>query len=382
MRVLLTTVAALGATLSLGVAPATAGAQSSGWGQLPLPATGSLQSISAVGDSTVFGYTERKCGWPTDPRTCRQHWQLKNGAWSTFALPTALGTSRVAVAATSADDVWFLEGGYSVSGLAYHWDGRQFVDRSPRVKAYHLTDAAAVSPSSVWTVGTYNTGYDHRNDQAAVGRWDGTGWTVTKLPAVAGKSTTLSSVSASSSHDVWASGDQCSLAETGIAACRPYVVHWDGTTWSQVDVPDFAPNGTSNTKVISRGGEVWVGGKEAGPGDARADRIFTLRRDGQTWTRSYLPVNASADGWYSYLSGFAFHGTELFAGVSRTKNEGVVRWNGQAWEQYAGPLATTSTVTALTTAPDGRLLVAGNGSDATGARDFLAYLPAPAPSAR
>ncbi|MFE2722856.1 hypothetical protein [Kitasatospora sp. NPDC059327] len=295
--------------------------------------------------------------------------------------PRQVRHHSTAIAGTSANDVWFVGSGITASGLAYHWDGTSWVDRSPGVTGYYARAAAAVSPTSAWSVGTYTSGYDHRTDQATVGHWNGTEWTVTKLPTITGRTTTLSAVSASSGNDIWASGEQCKPFEAGNGRCQPYLAHWDGTKWSQVTVPDFSPRSTVATKVISRSGEVWVGGRETDlTTSTQPDRMFTLHWDGSSWTKNYLPVTVSADGWYSYLNGFAYHGTELFAGVSHTKNEGVVRWNGQAWEQYAGPLA-TSTVSSLVGTVDGRVLAAGDGSDASGAHDFLAYLPASAPMA-
>ncbi|MGW7412597.1 hypothetical protein [Streptomyces sp. NPDC054863] len=376
---LLATVTALGTALGLGVAPATAGTESASWGQLPVPSPGTLESLAGIGGDTVFGQTLVNCGWPTDPRQCRQQWRLTNGTWSKFSVPVALGSRSLVTAGTGTNDLWLLEGPYNSSGLAHHWNGQKWTDRSQPDKAFRSTAIATVSPTDVWTVGAYNTGYAKRDDRATVGHWNGTRWTVTKLPTIAGKSTDLRSVSASSANDVWAAGEQCTL--TGAYLCQPYVAHWNGTAWSQVNVPEVTPTNGLWTKVISRGGKVWVGGKETGASGEKSDRIFTLHRDGQNWTKSYLPVNAAEDGYFGYLNGFAFHGTELFAGVSHTKNEGLSRWNGQGWEQYAGPLATTSTVTSLAGTGDGRLFVAGNGTDASGTHDFVSVLPAAAPSA-
>ncbi|MFE4977493.1 hypothetical protein ACFRAR_35965 [Kitasatospora sp. NPDC056651] len=380
-RALLATAAAFGAALTLGVAPAVAGTESSAWVQLPLAPRGSLTNVTAVGTDTVFASTEFPC-LPGESWLCGQTWKLNGTTWSQFKLPDKL-SSGSPIAGTGANDVWFLGAGVISPALAYHWDGTNLVDYSPGVTGYNVRAAAAVSPASAWSVGTSSSNNDYRTDQAAVGRWNGTDWTITKLPAITGKTTTLNAVSASSENDVWASGEQCKLSGSGDDRCQLYVVHWDGTGWSQVTVPDFSPRGIVSIKVISRGGEVFIGGRESDLNThTQPDRMFTLHWDGTSWTKNYLPVTVSADHMYSVLNGFAYRGSELFAGVSHTKNEGVVRWNGQAWEQYAGPLATTSTVTSLAGTVDGRLLVAGYGSDASGAHDFFASLPAAAPSAK
>ncbi|MFI2612508.1 hypothetical protein [Kitasatospora sp. NPDC018619] len=376
-RALATTAVALGAALSLGVGPAVAATDASGWGQLPLAPKGSITKMAAVGTDTVFASTQWDCSMSGESWTCGQTWQLKGTTWSQFKLPAQLSGTPT-VAGTGAGDTWFL--GSGTAAQAFHWDGTAWVDRSPSpaVAGYDARDAVALSATSAWSVGTTTTNYDHRTDTATVGRWNGTRWTVSKLPAPTGRTTTLNSVSAAAENDVWASGEQC--RDTGNDRCQPYLAHWDGTAWSQVAVPDSSPRSLTNTRVVSRGGEVFVGGRETDlTTRTQPDRIVALHWDGAAWTRSVLPVTVSADGWYSYLNGLVYRGTEVFAAVSHTANEGVLRWNGQAWEPYAGPLTTTPTVTALVPTVDGRVLAAGNGTDASGAHDFLSYLPATAP---
>ncbi|MFE6052294.1 hypothetical protein ACFQ6N_16190 [Kitasatospora sp. NPDC056446] len=389
-RGLLTMAAALGTVLSLGVVPATAAPASAtvspavspasaaagttgSWEQLPLPSTDKVRQVSTSGDA-VFGYTQWNCGFPTWPVTCRQEWQLVNGAWSKVTVPAALANAPIRTTGTGAGDVWFLADALSGSGAAYHWDGQNWADRSLNLKGFQLADATAVSSTSVWTVGAFNTGYDYGQDVAAVTRWNGTGWTLTKLPAIAGNRTSLNSLSAASDNDIWASGDQCPRTSTGTGPCKPYVVHWNGTAWSQVAVPNF-PADVLFPEIAARGGEVWVAGKETGSNGATSDRVFAMRWDGQSWNKSYLPVNTGGDYQYSEVNGLLFHGTSLFVAVSGTTNEGLVRWDGQSWAPYTGPLATTSTVISMAGTSDGRLVVAGNGSDATGSRAFVAALP-------
>ncbi|MDH6580663.1 hypothetical protein [Kitasatospora sp. MAP5-34] len=358
---LLTTITALGAALSLGTAPAMATTPS--WNQLPIPSVGSLHSITAFSSTSAFGTTYQPCGGST----CSQLWQLNGQNWSQFSLPTGFGAA--AITGTSATDVWFL-GGTTTAGIVYHWDGQNWVDRSPGVPGYYVQAAAAVSPTSAFSAGVF---YGN-SEVAGVGHWDGSTWTVTKLPQITGENTMLTAVSAASASDAWATGQQCK--PTGNDRCQPYLAHWDGTQWSQVTVPSLTPRSALPQAVISRNGEVWIAGRETDlDGGTNPDRIFAEHWDGQSWTTAYLPVNISADGSYSYVTGLAFHGTDLLAGVSHTLNEGVMDWNGSSWAPYPGPLTTTPTVNSLVGTPDGQVIAAGNGTDATGTHDFLADLP-------
>ena len=91
-----------------------------------------------------------------------------------------------------------------------------------------LTGVSAVSPTDAWAVGLYwdQAGINH----ALVLHWDGTTWSQVKSPNFGSEHTGLSSVTAVSPKDVWAVGD---YQEAGVHAL---VLHWDGTRWSQVDV--------------------------------------------------------------------------------------------------------------------------------------------------
>jgi len=375
-RLLLATATALSAVLSFGTTPAMAAVQSTSWGQLPIPSLGSIHTINAAFSTTsAFATTYEQCGLE-GTQLCSRQWQLNGQTWSQFSLPT--GFEAAAVTGTSATDAWFL-GGTSTADIYYDWDGQSWVAHSPGAKGYAVQAATAVSPTSAWSAGVFysNTG---NSDRAGVGHWDGNTWTVTKLPQITGETTSLTAVYASSATDVWATGNQCKTATTaGDDKCQPYLVHFNGTQWSQVDVPSLTPRSALPTAVISRGGEVWVAGREtdlAAP--INPDRIFALHFDGQTWTKSYLPVNFSHTGYYSNVTGLAFHGTDLLAGVSYTVSEGVMDWNGQTWAPYPGPLTTTASAMALVGMADGDVIAAGNGTDTTGTHDFLADLPATA----
>jgi hypothetical protein len=360
---LLTTITALGVALSLGTAPATAATPS--WNQLPIPPAGYLKYLTAFSTTSAFGTTWVPCG----ETTCSQLWQLNGQTWSKFSQPTGFGAA--AITGTSATDAWFL-GGTTVAGIVYHWDGQHWVDRSPGVTGYYVQAATTVSPTSAFSAGVF---YGSTSQVAGVSRWDGNAWTVTKLPQIAGEDIELTAVSAASPTDAWATGDQCT--STGNDRCQPYLVHWDGTRWSQVTVPSLTPRSALPQAVISRNGEVWIVGRETDlNGGTNPDRIFAEHWNGQSWTTDHLPLTVSADGFYSYVTGLAFHGTDLLAGVSHTLNEGVMDWNGSSWAPYPGPLTTTPTVNALVGTLDGQVFAAGNGTDATGTHDFLANLPA------
>jgi hypothetical protein len=97
-----------------------------------------------------------------------------------------------------------------------------------------LQDVSAVSATSAWAVG------DTENPDTTAGtltmRWNGTAWsTVTSPdPGPFGYTNELRSGAATSPDNVWAVG--CYTSPSGPRG-RALILHWNGTTWSQVASP-------------------------------------------------------------------------------------------------------------------------------------------------
>ena len=76
---------------------------------------------------------------------------------------------------------------------------------------------------------------------------------------------------------------------------RPFMLHWDGTTWSLVQTPD--PGGNSKYTDLSgvvayATDDVWSVG---GMGDQIDDTTFTVHWDGSSWSE----VSASTPGAFA-----------------------------------------------------------------------------------
>jgi hypothetical protein len=114
--------------------------------------------------------------------------------------------------------------------------------------------------------------------EPVVRHWDGSAWQVAAMPAVA-PSWYLFSVTAVSARDIWAVGRTSDL--------KPVSVHFDGTSWSNVPVPDV--NGELR-QVVSRGpNDVWaVGGKRNATNTA--GEAFALHLDGTRWREVPMPA--------------------------------------------------------------------------------------------
>ena len=109
---------------------------------------------------------------------------------------------------------------------AEHWNGRGWkVLASPGPRSGDFSAVSAVSPASIWAVGSYADG---AVTKALIAHWDGSRWRQAGTPPLSGKSTILTGVQAASNRDVWA---------VGIAQDRALFLHWNGNRWGRVGYP-------------------------------------------------------------------------------------------------------------------------------------------------
>jgi hypothetical protein len=200
------------------------------WSIVPSPNVGTdvayLFKVSAVSANDIWAIGTR------NNRTLAIHW---NGIqWSIAATPNP-GTNEnyvLDVEAVSAKDVWAV--GYFRSGppyvpMAMHWDGTSWsVVPSPNPGTYAsvLASVDAISANDIWAVG-YTFATNGSQAQTLTMHWNGSSWGV--VPS--GSFNQLSSVSAVSSNDVWAVGS------TGL---YQITMHWNGSNWSEVPSPEPA----------------------------------------------------------------------------------------------------------------------------------------------
>ena len=176
------------------------------------------------------------------------------GPWE--IAPTANVGDRVtlltAVTALSANDAWSVGLWRDVSGvfgpLAMRWDGSTWSLTSLPNTSHlgGLPETAGVDAASngdVWVVGHVFTGYPTDN-RPLVLRWRGGSWdyvaTVTLRPQTVypfgPRAAGLAyEVDALASDDIWAVGQAQGF---GVGATTvPMALHWDGSSWTDVEVP-------------------------------------------------------------------------------------------------------------------------------------------------
>lgn len=223
------------------------------WRQVaPAPVSttvGIFNGVTALSenDAWAVGYYADERGIT---RTLAQHWD--GNEWSTVPTPNVgqrLNT-LTGVAMRATDDVWAV--GYRISEknvylpITLHWDGKEWsaVDApAPAKVANYLYDVTLVGPTDVWAVGYMYDGNGLVSPFLL--KWDGKTWSEVDGPEVEYDYAVLNSVSAGSESDVWVAG----VYRLPDRSNKSLVAHWNSSEWSQLSSPGNGAS-TNNLKSI------------------------------------------------------------------------------------------------------------------------------------
>jgi hypothetical protein len=294
----------------------------------PLPQAGTggvLNGVDEVGPASVWAagdFTSAAGG----PETLIEHFTGKS--WAVVPSPnpfTGAGSDDElnAVGGASASNLW--AAGFAFNGddvaqaLFEHFNGTTWRAVTPP-SAPGIPDFAAVSavsPSDVWAVGTAVS----VSDSTLAAHWDGHTWQVVATPCLSGTQieeggcaqsmNQLTGVSAVAANDVWASGFETESSDFQV----PYVLHWDGSTWSLVMTPNVG-SGQGDTGSALFGvaalsaDDVWAVGHSLN-GNSTITTL-TEQFNGSTWSVVRSP-NPGLRGVDTLLGVARAGGRQLFA---------------------------------------------------------------------
>jgi hypothetical protein len=157
---------------------------------------------------------------------------------------------------------------------------------------------AATAPDDVWVVGTILEPNPTGN---FIAHWDGSTWSVIHPPCLEGTKVAarcfggsvdlngLTGVTALSPSDAWASGRERNVNNKNFSI--PYVLHWDGTTWSLTRTPNPSSHGEGsqlNGITALSPADIWAVGQTQGLNGGI--RPVTEQFNGTTWTLVPSPV--------------------------------------------------------------------------------------------
>jgi hypothetical protein len=271
---------AVGSTNRTGFAhtdPLAAHWDGTSWAIVPTPATTGGSKSILFGVANLGGGNAWAVGRSEANRALVEHWD--GSAWTIIPTPdpvapagsTFTGSTLTAVSARAANDIWAVGSFSAAKGtnsnsftLTMHWNGTAWtIVPSPNPAApspvngvrQTLNGVVEISSTDAWAVGnTVDTvSGSFLPDKPIAMHWNGTAWSVAKLPNL-GDSGLLASVTASSSTSVWAAGP---------AGGTTSVLHWNGTSWTPETTP-VGPDGQPVMKGISAvpgsATEVWAAG--------------------------------------------------------------------------------------------------------------------------
>ncbi|WP_052890113.1 hypothetical protein [Thermogemmatispora carboxidivorans] len=297
------------------------------WSIVPSPAPSEpalLKSISgsAPDDIWAVGSTTN-----TPNHTLVEHWDGKS--WSIVS--DAVGTGQLnGVVALAHNDVWAV-GTSNSQALIEHWDGKSWsvaLQANLAGQGDSLLAIAASSAHDIWAVGTslkvnYNfQGYGVNLNMSSMGsgvivHWDGNSWKAVSGQGPSTQMAMLSGVTALAPDNVWVVGSTFQGSLLNGMQAKTLVEHWNGSQWSVVpssDAPNAFASYLTGVAAVSPG-NVWaVGGAFSGSHFS----ALLENWDGAHWNLIQAP-NA-ADGRQHMLLGAA--------AVPNTKQVWVVGLHG------------------------------------------------------
>ena len=187
--------------------------------------------------------------------------------------------------------------------------------------SHTLNAVVALAASEAWAVG--GSGDPVSPAEVLIQRWDGTAWNAEEAPSPGSQTNELIAVDAAGPNDVWAVGRTAS----GFGD-RPLALHYDGTEWLEVALPEDVTGVLTGVAAISPS-DVWAVGFSGDP-EASLERALILHWDGLLW--------AVVDGGRAVGRGTsALRDVEAIApddvwAVGYLHNRPlIVRWDGQTW---------------------------------------------------
>jgi hypothetical protein len=249
----------------------------------------------------------------------------------------------VAGAGSASSDLWVV--GYVTTSyptnnmpLVMRWTGSEWRDvQTPTLRKQNTYpfadrgglayDVDGVAPDDFWVVGTA-VGYGD-GSATSVGmalHFDGSSWEDVEVPLVGSRHHELDAISASGPENVWAVGDWRSIAQN----YKALIVRWDGSRWHHVPNPGEGDAGGDAECVVALApDDVWVSGSF----NDGADRL--IHWDGSSWE----VVDAGLPGPFA---AFAANAPDDIWG-SCAMNATFYHYDGSAWSPAGSPAIPGST---------------------------------------
>jgi hypothetical protein len=195
-----------------------------------------------------------------------EHWG--GSSWSVVPSPSpdpSPGTRNilVGVAAASATEAWAV-GDTVTGGFFEHWNGSTWSlvsPANPAIGSFRPRAVAVTSATDAWAAGYV---VDGQSQVPVLEHWNGSAWSVVSapIPGGAGNVGYFTGVAASSTTDAWAVGVVSATSNQNPG--QAFIEHWDGSTWSQVPIPNVGEDSIANAVAVAPNRTGWVAGELTG----------------------------------------------------------------------------------------------------------------------
>jgi hypothetical protein len=259
------------------------------WREVPNPLGGTLFDLDSTSAWDVWAVGSNGA----------MHWDGNN--WTVIPVPV---TGLIEVSAAAPDDVWAVN-----SGRVIHWDGTAWsleYDPPNPPQGHYYSDVEAISADDVWVVGQQWTSYA---PSTLTMHWDGVAWTIIPSPSSGTRGNYLSAVSGISSSLVWAVGGWSGISEV--------IVSWDGSQW----VRQYISSGFYyfyDVHAIAAD-DVWA----VGINNQSFGASGIVHYDGTAWSGVAVPDIGALNEVHGVSS------DDVWAVGDR----GMIHWNGSTWSQ-------------------------------------------------
>jgi hypothetical protein len=222
--------------------------------------------------------------------------------------------------------------GKSVSLTGSGW----FAVPSPTIGNFdnNLAAVSAASSTDAWAVGSY---YAPSNTNVLVSmaeHFDGTSWTEVPLPNVGPNENTLLGVSELTSGHAWAVGYYVNAEYQQ----RTLVQHYDGATWSVVPSPSPGTQNILYGVAAISDSDVWAVGTQKDTHGVW--RTLTEHYDGTAWSLvSAVDAGNAGNNFYAVtaVSSTSVYATGQQSGAGFPSQVLTEHWNGTSWSVLSTP---------------------------------------------
>ncbi|HLJ36066.1 MAG TPA: hypothetical protein VKU38_20580 [Ktedonobacteraceae bacterium] len=263
----------------------------------------------------------------------RKHWRI-------VASPNVgnVGSQLTSVAAVTASSIWsvgyYYTPVYATRTLVEYWNGSTWkLVASPDngTDINQLNGVAAVSANDVWAVGYYRNGHF----RTLIEHWDGTQWSIISSPNLGSGDNQLEAITAFSASDIWAVG---TYFTTNPRANLTLIEHWNGTNWRVVASPN-APMPINNLTAVEpvTANNVWAVGYSE-------DGIYQTLVEHWNGTKWSVVASPNAMNGNSVLNGLSILAANDIWAAGNYYDLNLHRdftliehWNGTQWSIIASP---------------------------------------------